>query len=514
MAAFNRFRLFHWLLAGFFVAVYMSGSSAELLHIWLGYGLLVLLVLRLLISGIHLRGFPRLLPSKRQLRRPDITALGMWLTSAALASFAIATLIGLGMVDNGDVLAALPGVQPGLFGAASDIDFVDWMGDTEGVHQFFADLGLGLVGLHIAYLLVFRRRSIGPMLKGLAKTPKGAALRSQSLPEAGEFVRLQVISRQAETLDTCSYVLQVPGVQRSRFLARPGQFLTLRVPCDESALLRCYSLSQPVGTDGLLRITIKRVAAGRASNWLFEHLEPGDTIEALPPAGLFVPHSLDADLLLLGAGSGITPLMAIIEAALAQGSARVCLFYANRDPESVIFAERLAVLQRDYPQRFDLRQWFDVSQGRADAQQIATQLIDWSRADCFICGPRAFMDTARTALGLLAISDMRIHLERFGAAPGGAARSGGSIRLQVTLAGRMHELQVAPGEVLLEAMEQAGLQPPSACRSGVCAACTCRVVSGSVILRSNQVLTEQQLRQGWTLACQAEPSSAELRVEY
>src|SRR5699024_58326 len=114
VAAFNRFRLFHWLLAGFFIAVYLSGDDAELLHIWLGYGLLVLLVARLLIAPLRLRGFPTLLPPKAERRTPSLSAVGTWLTFGALASFALASLIGLGMVDNGDVLAALPGVQPDL----------------------------------------------------------------------------------------------------------------------------------------------------------------------------------------------------------------------------------------------------------------------------------------------------------------------------------------------------------------------------------------------------------------
>ena len=501
MAAFNRFRLFHWLLAGFFIAVYLSGDDAELLHIWLGYGLLVLLVARLLIAPLRLRGFPKLLPPKAERRKPS--AVGTWLTFGALASFALASLIGLGMVDNGDVLAALPGVGPDLFGAASDLDFVAWLGDAEEVHEFFANLGLWLIALHIGYVLLFRRKSVGPMLRGIKPVPSPAP--------ASDFTRLQVVVRHSETADSCSFVLQVPAEQRARFAAQPGQFLTLKVPCAEPPLLRCYSLSH----DAALRITVKRVAGGRASTWLFDHLKRGDAIESLPPAGQFVPRSLDEDLLLLGAGSGITPLMAILRAALVRGSGRVCLFHANRDADSVIFAEELAALQRDYPQRLVLHSWFDASQGLPDVRAIATQLADWRAADCFICGPQPFMDTARAALEELGVAEARIHLERFGAAVARPqALSGPSSHLQVELEGKRHELDVASGEVLLDAMEQAGLQPPSACRSGICSACKCRVVAGSVTMRSNQVLSEQQVRQGWTLACQAEPSSAELQVEY
>ena len=502
MAAFNRFRLFHWLLAGFFIAVYLSGDDAELLHIWLGYGLLVLLVARLLIAPLRLRGFPKLLPPKAERRTPSLSAVGTWLTFGALASFALASLIGLGMVDNGDVLAALPGVQPDLFGAASDLNFVGWLGDPEEVHEFFANLGLWLIGLHIAYVLLFRRTSVGPMLRGIQPVPSPAP--------ASDFTRLQVVARHSETADACSFVLQAPAEQRARFAAQPGQFLTLRVPCAEPPLLRCYSLSH----DAELRITVKRVPGGRASTWLLDHLKPGDVIESLPPAGQFVPRSLDADLLLLGAGSGITPLMAILRAALAQGSGRVCLFQANRDADSVIFAGELAELQRAYPQRLVLHAWFDASQGLPDARAIATQLVDWRGADCYICGPQAFMDTARAALEKLGVAEARIHLERFGAVASSKAQGGHSSHLRVELDGKRHELKVASGEVLLDAMEQAGLQPPSACRSGICAACKCRVVAGSVTMRSNQVLSEQQVRQGWTLACQAEPNSAELQVEY
>lgn len=517
MAPFNRFRLFHWLLAGFFLAVYLSGDDAELLHIWLGYGLVALLVLRLLTAPLRLRSFPRLLPTKRNWRRADLSTVGSWLTFAALISFAAAGLVGLGMVDNGDVLAKLPGVGPNLFGAASDINFVGWMGDAEDVHEFFANLGLTLVGLHVGFILLFRRASLRPMLRGLpprsAAAPASPAPAETSPTETG-FTRLQVLERRVETAEASSFVLQVPAAQRARFSAQPGQFLTLRVPCGDPAPLRCYSLSRPVRGDGLLQITVKRVAGGQASNWLLDQLQCGDSVDVLPPAGRFVPRSLDGDLLLIGAGSGITPLRAILEEALEKGHGRVCLWYASHDADAAIFAGALADLQRRHGQRLQLLQWFDADQGLPDAPRMAGQLAGWSNAECYLCGPQAFMATARLALAQVGVAATHIHQESFSAATAidGSAKQGS--RLQLSLDGQHHALQVAPGQVLLDAMEQAGLRPPSACRSGVCAACQCKVLEGHVSLRNNQVLSEDQLRQGWTLACQAEPRSATLRIEY
>ena len=154
-----------------------------------------------------------------------------------------------------------------------------------------------------------------------------------------------------------------------------------------------------LAADGALRITIKRVPGGRASNWLLDNLQAGDCIEALPPAGVFVPRNLDDDLLLLGAGSGITPLMAILQAALVEGSGQVRLFYASRDAASLIFAEELAEWSARYPDRLQLRIWLDAEQGVPSGPAIATKIADWSAADAFICGPQPFMDAAGAALG-------------------------------------------------------------------------------------------------------------------
>jgi len=527
MAAFNRFRLFHWLLAGSFVAVYLTGDDAELAHIWLGYGLLLLLLIRLLLAPFKPRGFPRLAPALRAWRRPDRAAVGRWLTFAALSCFAVASLIGLGMVDNGEVLArAIPGVQPDLFGAASG-DFLAGLDDPEEVHEFFANLAMGLVGLHIGFVLLFRWQMAWSMLRGLPKRPAPSVPARKVAPATGEatapsFQRLTVSGRHAETADACSFELIPPAGDAAWSTGKPGQFLALRVPHESGPMLRCYSLSRAPSAGQPLRITVKRVEGGRASNWLLDHLQPGDSIEAMPPVGSFTPASLDADLLLIGAGSGITPLFAILQSVLERGRGRICLFYTNRDQSSAIFADELNALRQRYPQRLRMANWLTSTEGLPDAAVIASAIRDmsgddWQHPDCFICGPEAFMTSARDALLRLTIPKERIHLERFAPGVGAPVRSvatGGDSRLDVRLQGRHYELKVSPGQVLMDAMEQAGLQPPNACRAGLCGACRCKVVAGRASMRSNQILDEDEVRRGWVLACQAEPASRELQVEF
>ncbi len=163
MTAFQRFRSWHWLLAGSLLAVYLTGDDAERAHIWLGYGLIVLLVLRLLLAPLRLRGVPALLPPRMDWRKPALPPLGRWLTFGALVSFVIASLTGLGMVDNGRVLAALPGVPANPFGG---VNLLAWMDDAEDAHEFFANLGLTLIALHIGHVLLFRNKFALAMLRG------------------------------------------------------------------------------------------------------------------------------------------------------------------------------------------------------------------------------------------------------------------------------------------------------------------------------------------------------------
>ena len=100
----------------------------------------------------------------------------------------------------------------------------------------------------------------------------------------------------------------------------PGQFLTLRVPSDRTgSVARCYSLcSSPFAGDPLT-VTVKRTDGGYASNWLCDNAHPGMHIHVLAPSGTFVPKTLDTDFLLLAAGSGITPMMAISQVRIVRG---------------------------------------------------------------------------------------------------------------------------------------------------------------------------------------------------
>ncbi|RQZ31783.1 3-ketosteroid-9-alpha-hydroxylase [Burkholderia sp. Bp9017] len=337
------------------------------------------------------------------------------------------------------------------------------------------------------------------------------------------FHRLTVADVIAESDDACSFVFDVPAALRDAFAYRPGQFLTLNVPCAEATVARCYSLSSAPGIDAAPKITVKRVRDGRASNWLCDHIRAGDALDVLPPAGVFTPRTLDGDLLLFAGGSGITPVLSILKSALVHGRGMLTLIYANRDERSVIFRDELQQLAHRHPGRLREIHWLDSVQGVPQQRHLEELARPFSRQETFICGPALFMENALAAMLGLGLPRARVHVERFASLPDApaqadaaatAAEAGDGAAIETVLDGDAFTFDSAPGETLLDAMLRAGVPAPNSCRMGQCGACMCRIERGEVALDSNHVLDDDEIAAGWTLACCARPASDALRVVF
>ncbi|MDI3419080.1 ferredoxin--NADP reductase [Streptomyces luteolus] len=343
---------------------------------------------------------------------------------------------------------------------------------------------------------------------------------------AGRRYRLRVTEVITETADTHSLVLRPAPDDADRFAYRPGQFLTLKLPGpDGSSAARCYSLSSSPHTGEPLKVTVKRVAGGQCSNWVCDRVRAGDEVEVLPPAGTFTPDSLDADLLLVAGGSGITPVLSIAKSALSKGQGRVALLYANRDDASVVFRDELWGLTEQYPDRLVVIHWLEVLLGLPAPDRLAALLAPYAGREAFVCGPAPMMDAVEQALRTLGAPAGRIHRERFFSlsadvfevpSPSALAAdpSEPGSTAEVDLDGETHTVDWPSRAPLLDALLAAGVDAPYSCREGACAACTCRVVSGEVKLLRNEVLDEQDLAEGYVLACQALPLTERVEVTY
>lgn len=316
----------------------------------------------------------------------------------------------------------------------------------------------------------------------------------------------------AETADACSLVFD------ESFPYRPGQFLTLRIPSDRTgSVARCYSLCSSPDVDEHPAVTVKRTPGGFASNWICDNAKPGTTFEALAPAGVFTPHSLDTDLLLLAAGSGITPIMSIIKSALACGAGRLTLVYANRDEHSVIFRDQLRALAERHPTRLTVLHWLESLQGLPSTAHL--QALTAPCTEALICGPKPFMSAARKAV---ALPRSHVHIERFVSLSGNpfeqqatpAAAGVQPSTVEVELDGEWNRLTWPAQTRLLDLLLEAGLAAPYSCREGACSACACRLVSGEVKMLNNEVLEQEDLDDGIILACQSLPVTDLVKISY
>ncbi|MEU8240125.1 ferredoxin--NADP reductase [Actinoplanes missouriensis] len=302
-------------------------------------------------------------------------------------------------------------------------------------------------------------------------------------------MQLPVRSVVRETADAVSVEFD------ASFAYLPGQYLTVRTPVGS----RCYSLATSPFSGEKPKIVVKRVRGGAVSNWICDHVRPGDQLECSGPAGTFTPASLDDDLLLLAGGSGITPIMGIIRAL--RGNA--ALLYANRDADSIIFRDELDGL-------LPVTHWLDGERGLPTADGLAALISDYRDREAFVCGPEPFVAVAEKALQSAGFPDSRIRVERFEL----DAVSTIDATAEVSIDGRTHVIAWPAGKRLLDVIIDAGLNPPYSCRQGQCGACAVRMTSGEVDLLNNEILEEEDFAEGYILACQAIPRTSSISITY
>lgn len=335
----------------------------------------------------------------------------------------------------------------------------------------------------------------------------------------------------------------IPDALRETFRFEPGQYLTLEAHIDGQAVRRSYSICSPrsrLERQGELEVGIRPVHGGVFSNWAATRLRAGDVLGVMPPQGRFVvqrPRAIHR--VGFAAGSGITPILSIAATTLEeQPHSKFTLVYGNRRMASVMFNEALQDLKDRYPDRFTMihilsrqAQEVDLLQGRIDGPKVKAivraLLPAASMDEVFICGPEAMIEATAAALREEGVPDKRIRTERFTTSAAQAAQvqahtdAHGRMptdttltRLRVRLDGKLHDVPVRPGETLLDAALNAGLDLPYSCKSGVCCTCRCKVEHGQVAMDKNFTLDADEVAKGFVLSCQARALSPEVTVNH
>ncbi|WP_433731471.1 2Fe-2S iron-sulfur cluster-binding protein [Actinoplanes sp. CA-051413] len=358
-----------------------------------------------------------------------------------------------------------------------------------------------------AYRFGLRKEGYGE----IAPAPGGRRRRRAEVGDPLRQVRITEVRR--ETPSAVTLVLEDAGERRNAFDFRPGQFFTLVADINGRPVRRAYSASSVPGSSRL-EVTVKRVELGRFSTHAHGGLRAGDRLAVLGPCGSFhTEPQAPEQLVLVAAGSGVTPMMSMIRTRLAAESAgdRIALLYSSRDAVEVIFADELARLVKDHPGRLTVTHVLTRRDGRLDAEGVrrwVAGVAPVAEAHYYVCGPEPLMDVVQGVLAGLGVPDAQVHQERYtsGADTGNATTV--PQELIVEEHGRpVGTVVVEPGQTLLDAGLAAGLPMPYSCTVGNCGDCMVRLRSGEVSQNEPNCLTPGQWADGFVLTCTACPLS-------
>ena len=327
-----------------------------------------------------------------------------------------------------------------------------------------------------------------------------------------------------ETHDVRSFLFESPS--RTLFAFRPGQFLTFTFALAGGPVSRCYTIASAPTRPHAVSITVKRVAGGPVSNWLHDHLRPGMRVQAVGPLGDFTCDGQPPrPLLLLSAGSGITPMMAMARAHDDLGSDADILFvHSARSPDDIVFRDELALLERHRP---GFRAVFVCGtdrpharwpghRGRLDAAMLAAIAPDLHERDAYVCGPAGYRAAVATMLERTGFDTSRLFQESYDfgelqqddpAVAEASALLSGDTGYSISFARSGRRIACDAGGFILDAARRQGLRLPSACTKGICGTCKTRKLSGTVEMIHAGGIRQREIDAGLVLICCARPTS-------
>ena len=355
---------------------------------------------------------------------------------------------------------------------------------------------------------------------GPAVLLKSPAAREPRTDGRSDTMTLAVASINRTTADSAEITFANPDGKSIAFKA--GQYVTLSKRVKNETVTRCYSICEAPAS-GRLSVGVKRVEGGLLSTYLNSELQVGGRLTVAGPFGDFIyepPLKAGAreTLYLIAGGSGITPVLSILQMALAgHERTRVHLIYANRSSRDEMFRERLDELATRYDGRLTVTRVYEQAHenwkgamGRLDKRKLKAMLKNRPRgARFYICGPTPMKNLVTATLRELKIAPARIAVEEFAQAAPEAKGRRHSVEIELA-GGARHELEVAENQTVLQAANNRGIRIPHACGVGQCGCCMMRVMGGSWESASEVTpgLTPGEKEQGLTLACSCRPKSA------
>lgn len=361
-----------------------------------------------------------------------------------------------------------------------------------------------------------------------------------------ENFQLKVKNVVQQTADAVSIEFEQP----ENFTYKAGQFLTFLLEIDGKKVRRSYSLSSCSSIGESPSVAVKRVEGGLVSNYINDNIKVGDELEVMEPLGNFYVDT-DKDkqrhIILIGGGSGVTPLIGILKTILhGEPQSIISFIYANKTADDIIYKKQLDELQSAFPDRFRLihhlndenvekytkqkKSFFGLKKKDVDMETtgqldeaividyITNQLnVDLSLdpVEFYLCGPQGLMKMVEKALKGEDVPQERIVKESFVKDTFEKEVKGGDKKsriVKIVLDDETHEVEIKDKSILMTALDE-GIEMPYSCQSGICTACMGKLISGEIEMEHTDGLSPEQLEEGYRLTCIGHPKTDDVKIE-
>lgn len=335
-----------------------------------------------------------------------------------------------------------------------------------------------------------------------------------------------------EPLECVSVVPDGPGIVSFSFRApsgawfdyRPGQFLTLELPVPGGPVHRTYTISSSPSRPLSITLTVKAKQASVGTRWMLDSLRPGMRLKATGPGGIFVPDvPADRKLLLISAGSGVTPMMAMTTYRYdLGGDPDICFVQCAKRPSELVFRRQLESMASRVPTinlhyvvaGDDPHGAWTGYRGAFNQLMLGLMAPDYLEREVYCCGPESFMQSVRDMLIGFGYDMEHYHQEAFTAPPVltladapvlddvvPSAEAASEVVFSVSGA----SVPCTETDTVLAVSRTAGLNIPSGCNFGVCGTCKTKKLSGEVHMVHNGGISDADIAAGYILACCSHP---------
>ncbi len=341
------------------------------------------------------------------------------------------------------------------------------------------------------------------------------------------YIELTISKIREEAEGIKSFYFEGPDARKISYKA--GQYLTFVLPAEFGEIRRSYSITSAPQSGEPLSVAVKRIENGLFSRYLVNEAREGDKLLTTGAGGFFtLPENNDSfnQLFFFAAGSGITPVLSLVKAALfGIKNCRVVLIYSNRDPVSALFLKELQALEKQYAGRFTVEYLYSTSSNlyRARLHKDFLKSLVKEHASgpleeglYYLCGPENYMVMCTYGLGQLEVPLSRIRKEIFTTAkvlPKLTPPDTEPHMVTIEAGALEHRFKVQYPETIHRAARNNGIALPYSCETGRCGNCAARCTQGKVWMSYNEVLTEKDLEEGMVLTCVGYPINGDVKLK-